>query len=144
MTLHLSVPSSTRESFPIGSRWYRILASSRGLLRVYGLRKCCSIIVLRIPEEKKKKTTNERIGKTGAGLKPEDVMLGSEIANIISTLSLCILQPSKLLREHIPLKVKALRRRERLADCLRKLGRVGGGQHDLYNGRRAYEVEFCK
>ena len=42
-------------------------------------------------------------------------------------------QPSELSREHIPLKVKALRRRECLGDCLRELSRVRGGQHDLYN-----------
>ena len=54
--------------------------------------------------------------------------------------SLFFQQPLELLREYIPLKVKALRRRECLGDCLRELGRVGGGQHDLYDGRRAYEV----
>jgi len=31
--------------------------------------------------------TNERIGKTGAGLKPKDIMPGSEIANIIGILT---------------------------------------------------------
>jgi hypothetical protein len=49
--------------------------------------------------------------------------------------SLFIQQPSKLLRA---LKVKALRRRECLGDCVRELGRVGSGQYDLYSGRRAY------
>jgi hypothetical protein len=52
MTLHLSVPSSVRESVPIGRRWCRIPASSRGPLRVYDSRYCCSITVPRIPEEK--------------------------------------------------------------------------------------------
>jgi hypothetical protein len=42
--------------------------------------------------KKQYRAANEHIGKTGAGLKPEDVMLGSEIANIIGMLSLCILQ----------------------------------------------------
>ena len=54
MTLHLSVSSSARENFPIDPRCDRILASSRGLLRVYGSGNCCSIIVLRIPEGKRK------------------------------------------------------------------------------------------
>lgn len=49
-----------------------------------------------------------------------------------------------LLREHIPLQVKALRGRECVGNCLEELDRVGGGQHSLYNGRRAYRVEFCK
>ena len=58
--------------------------------------------------------------------------------------SLFFQQPSELLREHIPPKVKALRGRECLGDCLRELGRVGGRQHNLYNERRAYKVDFCK
>jgi hypothetical protein len=33
--------------------------------------------------KKQYRATNERIGKTGAGLKPEDVTPGSEIANLI-------------------------------------------------------------
>ena len=37
--------------------------------------------------KKQYRATNERIGKTGAGLKPEDVTPGSEIANIIGTLA---------------------------------------------------------
>ena len=35
--------------------------------------------------KKQYRATNERIGRTGAGLKAEDVTLGSEIANIIGT-----------------------------------------------------------
>ena len=42
--------------------------------------------------KKQYRAANERIGKTGAGLKPEDVTPGSEIANIIGTLSLYILR----------------------------------------------------
>ena len=33
--------------------------------------------------KKQYRAANERIGKTGAGLKPEDVTPGSEIANLI-------------------------------------------------------------
>lgn len=46
----------------------------------------------------------------------------------------------------MPLKVKALRRRECIgdSDCLRVLGRVGGGQQDLDSGWRAHEEEFRK
>jgi hypothetical protein len=61
--------------------------------------------------------------------------------------SLFCRQPSELLRGHMmPLKVKALRRRECIgdSDCLRELGRVGGGQQDLHSGWRAHEEEFRK
>ena len=49
MTLHLSAPSSTRETVPISPRWCRILVSSRGPLRVYGSGRCYSIGVPRTP-----------------------------------------------------------------------------------------------
>ena len=35
--------------------------------------------------KKQYRAANERIGKTGAGLKPEDVTPGSEIANLIGS-----------------------------------------------------------
>jgi hypothetical protein len=35
---------------------------------------------------------NEHIGRIGASLKVEDVISGSEIANIIGMLNLCIIQ----------------------------------------------------
>ena len=42
--------------------------------------------------KKQYRAVNERIGKTGTGLKPEDVTPGSEIANIIGMLTLNILR----------------------------------------------------
>ena len=50
MTLHLSVPSSARESVPRGRRWCRIRASSRGPPRVYGSGCCWPITAPRSPE----------------------------------------------------------------------------------------------
>jgi hypothetical protein len=35
---------------------------------------------------KQYRATNERIGRTGAGLKPEDITPGSDIANVIGML----------------------------------------------------------
>jgi hypothetical protein len=53
-------------------------------------------------------------------------------------------QPSKLLREHVPFKVKATRCRECCGNGLRELGGVGGRQRDLNNGLWAKEVIICK
>jgi hypothetical protein len=44
--------------------------------------------------KKQYRAVNERIGRTGAGLNAEDVTPGSEIANIIGTLNLCVLRCS--------------------------------------------------
>jgi hypothetical protein len=42
--------------------------------------------------KKQYRAANERIGRTGAGLKAEDIVPGSEIANIIGTSNSCILR----------------------------------------------------